>query len=146
MPAKRKSVTDGMASDAEKLMSGVHRGLVEILDADTQPHELSKHWPDHPRDCEVVVPGPNGHHKYLVNIADRLVALGFAFGTFPYRHKSPGQPSVELEAKIKSRQAKETAELTADQRARIEQNRLRALEIRQRHAFYEELGFSEIGV
>ena len=43
------------------------------------------------------------------------------------------------------RLAKETAELTADQRARIEKNRLRALEIRQQHAFYEELGFSEMG-
>ena len=35
-PLKRKSVTDGMASDAEKLMSGVERELVKILDADTQ--------------------------------------------------------------------------------------------------------------
>jgi hypothetical protein len=53
---------------------------------------------------------------------------------------------VELDAQIKSRQAKETAELTADKRARVEQNRLRALEIRQLQAFYEELGFSEMGV
>ena len=33
---KRKSVTDGMSSDAEKLMSGVQRELIKILDADTQ--------------------------------------------------------------------------------------------------------------
>ena len=124
---KRKSVTDGMGSDAEKLMSGVQRELIRILDADTQPDELREHWPDHPPACEVVVPGPRGHAKYIGNIADRLEALGFAFGKFPHRSKRPGQPSAELEARIRRRQAKEKVALTADQRARIEQNRLRAV-------------------
>ena len=44
---KRKSVTDGMSSDAEKLMSGVQRKLIQVLDADTQSDELREHWPDH---------------------------------------------------------------------------------------------------
>lgn len=130
MPSKRKSVTDGMASDAEKLMSGVQRKLIKILDSDTHQAELRDYWPDHPPSCEVVVPVSRGHLSYIRNIADRLKALDFVPGQFPHRVKAPGQPSVELDATIKRRQAKETAELTAHQRTRIEQNRLRALEIR----------------
>ena len=143
---KRKSVTDGMGSDAEKLMSGVQRELIRILDADTQPDELREHWPDHPPACEVVVPGPRGHAKYIGNIADRLEALGFAFGKFPHRSKRPGQPSAELEALIRRRQAKEKVALTADQRVRIEQNRLRALEIRaqrEESAFWEGIELAQ---
>ena len=138
---KRKSVTDRMSSDAEKLVSGVQRGLIKILDADTQSDELSKHWPDHPPACEVVVCGPKGHPNYIRNITDRLEALGFAFGKFPHRGKRPGQPSVELEAQIKIRQAK-AADLTTEQRARSEQNKRRALEIRAERdesAFWEQL-------
>ena len=139
MAPKRKSVTDGMESDAEKLMSGVQRKLIKVLDAETQSDELRKHWSNHPSSCEVVVCGPLGHPRYIRNITDRLEALGFSLGhRFPYRPKSPGQPSVELEAQIKRRQAKEAADLTADQRASIDQNRTRALEIRsKRNALWD---------
>ena len=143
---KRKSVTDGMSSDAEKLMSGVQRELIKILDADTQSDELREHWPDHPPACEVVVCGPKGHPNYIRNITDRLEALGFARGKFPHRGKRPGQPSVEQEAQIRRRQATETAELTVDKRARAEQNKRRALEIcaeRDESAFWEQLAQAE---
>ena len=108
-------------------MSGVGRELIKILDADTQSNELREHWPDHPPACEVVIPGPKGHSNYIRNIAGRLEAVGFTLGKFPYRGKRPGQPSVDLEAEIKRRQAKETKELTEEQRDRIESKRLRAL-------------------
>ena len=137
-PLKRKSVTDWVASDAEKLMSGVERELIKILDADTQSVELRGYWPDHPFSCEVVVPGPKGHFDYIRNIVGRLEPLGFAFGQFPYRLKSPGQPQVCLEAQIRRRQMKETIDLTAEQRVSTEHNRCRALEIRaQRDALSE---------
>ena len=74
-----------------------------------------------------------------------LEALGFAFGKFPHRGKRPGQPSVELEAQIKIRQAK-AADLTTEQRARSEQNKRRALEIRAERdesAFWEQLAQAE---
>mmetsp|Transcript_3225 Transcript_3225/g.6989 ORF Transcript_3225/g.6989 Transcript_3225/m.6989 type:complete len:90 (+) Transcript_3225:792-1061(+) len=87
---KRKSVTDGKSSDAEKLVSGVQRKLIKILDADTQSDKLREHWPDHPPACEVVVCGPKGHPNYIRNITDRLEALGFARGKLPHRSKRPG--------------------------------------------------------
>ena len=95
-----------------------------------------------PLSCEVVVPGPKGHFNYIRNIVGRLEPLGFAFWQFPYRLKSPGQPQVGLEAQIKRRQMKETTDLTAERRVRIEQNRCRAIEIRaQQDAFCADLVF-----
>ena len=88
---KRKSATDGM-SPAEQLESGVERGLIMVLDADTQSAELSEYWPGHPSSCEVVVCGPNGHPKYIRNITDRLETLGFVMGRLPHRPKRPRQP------------------------------------------------------
>ena len=128
---KRKSATDGM-SPAEQLESGVERGLIMVLDADTQSAELSEYWPGHPSSCEVVVCGPNGHPKYIRNITDRLETLGFVMGRLPHRPKRPRQPPARVEAQDERRQAE--TKLTADQLARIEQNRLRALEIRAQRA------------
>ena len=116
---KRKSVTDGM-SVAEQLESGIERGLIRILDADTQSAELSEYWPGHPSSCEVVVCGPKGHPMYIRNITDRLETLGFAMDPLPHRPKRPRQPPARVEAQDERRQAE--TKLTTDQLARIEQN------------------------
>ena len=100
---KRKSVTDGM-SVAEQLESGIERGLIRILDADTHSAELSEYWPGHTSSCEVVVCGPKGHPKYIRNITDRLETLGFVMGRLPHRPKRPRQPLASVEAQDECRE------------------------------------------
>ena len=82
-PLKRKSVTDWVASDAEKLMSGVERELVKILDADTQSDELRGYWPDHPFSCEVVVPGPKGTSTTSATSSADWSRWALPLGSFP---------------------------------------------------------------
>jgi hypothetical protein len=131
----RKSHTDGMQSDTEKLMSGCERQLITILDSDTDTDQLRKLWPEHPTSCVVVVAGTKGHFNYICNIAPRLEALGFVMEPpFPHRPKVPGQQSVAQEAAMKHRQAAEDAALTTEQHDRIERNKHRALEIRAQEA------------
>ena len=108
---KRKSVTDNMSSDAEKLMSGVDRRLISILDSEVDEEELSKIWPDHPQNCIVVVPDIKGHFRYITSIPDRLISVGFDLSLrYPHRVKVPGQLTVQEEAAMKKRQATEGAE------------------------------------
>ena len=131
----RKSPTDNMQSDAEKLLSACERQLIVILDTDTDAKQLHKHWPEHPSSCVVVVPGAKGHFNYIRNIAPRLEALEFVLGfPFPHRPKVPGQQSLEQEAAMRRRQAAEDAAITTEQRDRIERNKRRALEIRAQNA------------
>ena len=80
----------------------------------------------------MVVCGPKGHPKYIRNITDRLETLGFVMGRLPHRPKRPRQPPARVEAQDERRQAE--TKLTADQLARIEHNRLRALQIRAQRA------------
>lgn len=69
--SKRRSVTDGMATNFEKLRSGVERGLVVFKRpaADEFPtaHDL----------YIIAAPGKKGHSNYLYNIRDRLKEAGF---------------------------------------------------------------------
>ena len=61
---KRPSATDSLGSNAEKLVSGVDRQLIELIDSDENSGRLRHHWPDAPAPCVVVVPGTKGHFKY----------------------------------------------------------------------------------
>eukprot|EP00966_Prymnesium_polylepis_P212785 4928270-Prymnesium_polylepis.1 len=109
---KRKSVTDDMSSDAEKIMSGVERKKISILDSEVNEEELSRIWPEHPPNCVVVVPGVNGHFRYITFIQERLEAVGFDLSlSYPHRFKVPGQMTVEEEASMKKRQAKEDSSI-----------------------------------
>ena len=70
---KKKSVTDGMSNNLEKLESGVKRKLIRFVC--TPDAEL----PDVPAGLRVVLPGPNGHDNYIFRIKDRLKEAGFCF-------------------------------------------------------------------
>ena len=114
---RRSSVTDSMASNAEKIQSGVKRQLIELLDSEIDAAKLAKLWPEAPVHCVVVVPGAKGHWNYIRNISERLEAEGFTLG-LPYPHRP--KPAVVP---------------TPEQKAMIEANRLRALAIHAaRHA------------
>ena len=80
----------------------------------------------------MVVCGPSGHPKYIRNITNRLETLGVAMDPLPHRPKHTRQPPARVEAQDERRQVE--PKLTADQLARIEQNRLCALEIRAQRA------------
>ena len=108
---RRSSVTDSMASNAQKIQSGVDRQLIELLDSETHAVKLAKLWPEAPAHCVVVVPGVRGHFNYICNIHERLLAEGFTLG-LPYPHRP--KPAVVP---------------TPEQKAMIEANRLRALSI-----------------
>ena len=69
---RRPSVTDGM-TNADKLVSGVERGLIRLL---ITP---APEFPNFPAGHALVVPGPKGHARYVINIRDRLKQAGFAF-------------------------------------------------------------------
>ena len=126
---KRPIATDSLGSNAEKIVSGVDRQLIELIDSDENSGRLRQYWPDAPAPCVVVVPGIKGHFNYIRNIADRLQAEGFVMDLpYPHRPKTPGQLPLQQEAAMKRRQAKEDAALTADQKKRIERNRAAALE------------------
>ena len=130
---RRGSGTTGLASEAEKIMSGVERQLIKLLDSDSDEDaaELARVWPNAPPSCVVVVPGVKGHFKYIMNIKDRLAGEGFVLGLpYPHRPKVAGQLSLQQEAAMRRRQAKEDTALTPEQKERIEFNRRRALEIR----------------
>ena len=125
---KRPSVTDAMATDAEKIVSGVDRQKIELIDSEEHAAKLAEVWPEAPAPCVVVVPGSNGHFNYIKAIHERLSAEGFVLALpYPYRPKLPGQLPLRQEAAMKRRQAKEDAALTKEQRDRIESNRLRAI-------------------
>lgn len=126
---KRGSVTDNMHSDAEKILSGVDRQKIKLLDSEENAEELAKYWPEAPAPCVVVVPGSKGHFVCIKHIADRLEATGFVLGLpYPHRPKLPGQQTLRQEAEMKRRQAKQDAALTEEQRERIERNKRQALE------------------
>ena len=61
---KRLSTTDSLGSNAEKIVSGVDRQLIELIDSDENSGRLRQYWPDAPAPCVVVVPGIKGHFKY----------------------------------------------------------------------------------
>jgi len=126
---KRRSVTDHMHSDAEKILYGADRQLIRLLDSDEDAEELAKYCPQALAPCVVVVPGSKGHVNYIKNIVDRLEATGFVLGLpYPHRPKLPGQQTLHQEAEMKRRQAKQDAALTEEQRERIERNKRQALE------------------
>jgi hypothetical protein len=62
-----------MATDAEKLESGVERGLLAF---EASPCAAC---PGLPHGFIVAVPGPKGHRRYIYNIKNRLKAAGFRF-------------------------------------------------------------------
>ena len=125
---KRSNVTDAMASNAEKIVSGLDRQLIELIDSEEDAAKLAAIWPGAPTPCVVVVPGSKGHFNYIKNIHERLSAEGFVLALpYPYRPKLPGQLPLRQEAAMKRRQAKEDAALTKEQQERIESNRLRAI-------------------
>ena len=98
---KRSSVTDTMFSPAEKILSGVTRQLIVILDSDSDSAELNKYWKSAPRPCIVVVPGPKGASKYIYHIRDRLKHEGFRFdggAKLWYRPKLPNQKTLQEQA------------------------------------------------
>ena len=107
----RHSVTAGMKSEAEKILSGVERGLLELLDSDDDGDLLSKLWPGAPTPCIVAV-NTAKQFDYVFAIKERLKAEGFLWdpdAVFWYRPKIHGQ-------------------LTLAQKARSERNRAAALE------------------
>ena len=69
----RESVTDGMSCNLDKLESGVKRELIRFVY--TPDPEL----PGVPDGLRVVLPGPNGHDRYILNIKDRLKEAGYRF-------------------------------------------------------------------
>ena len=69
----RKSVTDGMSCNLDKLNSGVERELIRFVC--TPDEEL----PGVPDGLRVVLPGRKGNVKYIINIKDRLKEAGFHF-------------------------------------------------------------------
>ena len=98
---KRPSVTDSMKSDAEKILSGVQRELIQLLDSDVDAVALRDVWPTAPRSCLVVVPGPKGHKSYIYLIRQRLKAEGFEFdgdSKLWFRRIFPGQPTLAQKA------------------------------------------------
>ena len=72
MPKRRKSITDGMTNE-QKLESAVERELISL---ETSP---CARVPSFPAGYALVLPGPKGHAKYVINIRDRLKAAGFCF-------------------------------------------------------------------
>ena len=68
---KRKSVTDAMETNGEKVNSAVERRLIVIAPP------CADEWPDAPSGCLVVRPGERGHDNYIYNIKGRLKDLGF---------------------------------------------------------------------
>ena len=126
---KRPSVTDSMESNAEKIVSGVTRKKIELIDSDEDAAKLEQVWPGAPVPCVVVVPGSKGHFNYIKKIHERLSAEGFILGLpYPHRPKRPGQLPLHLEAEMRIRQSNEGRALTEEQRERIERNKRLALE------------------
>ena len=70
-------MTDTMASNPEKIVSGVDRQLIELIDSEEDAAKLAEVWPEAPAPCVVVVPGSNGHFNYIKAIHERLSAVGF---------------------------------------------------------------------
>ena len=73
MPSDRKrkrSVTDGM-SNAEKLKSGVDRGLICFMEVPCSA------YPNGTQGDIVAVSGPKGHRRYIYNIRERLKIAEF---------------------------------------------------------------------
>ena len=95
---KRPSVTDSMHSSAEKILSAVDRGLIELVDSDASKAKLDEIWKLAPTPCVVVVPGPKGVKQYIYHIRERLKMEGFLFDgdtKLWYRPKRSGEMSLQ---------------------------------------------------
>ena len=88
---RRKSVTDGLKSNSAKLESGVDRGLIRLLVTPTPE------FPSFQQGFALVVPGPKGHAKYVINIRDRLKQAGFMFDAETKAWFKPTQARVMAE-------------------------------------------------
>ena len=118
---KRRSVTDTMQTDADKLMSAVERGLIKFEDIAV--------WPRMPIGGVGVAPGEKGESAFRAYIkqpavVERLVSQGFSESGEGAPHpwyliKGPGVVSPEDKVICKS--------LTPEQREKIEASRVAAL-------------------
>eukprot|EP00966_Prymnesium_polylepis_P215526 4991080-Prymnesium_polylepis.1 len=72
---KRSSITENMSSDAERILSAVDRGLIKLLDSDTDGVELNRLWADAPKPCVVAV--NLARFNYIIAIKERLKTEGF---------------------------------------------------------------------
>jgi len=120
--AKRRSVTDTMKSDADKLMSAVERGLIKFEDIAVMPGM--------PIGGIGVAPGEKGESAFWAYIKQpavvgRLVSQGFLESA-----KGAPHPWYLIKGKgVVSPADKEICEsLTAEQREKIEASRVAALE------------------
>lgn len=123
--APRKSVTDSMETMAEQLWSATWRGLMKF--ESIAPTNML------PRGGVGVVPGPKGSAAFCSylkqpKVIARLQAEGFEPANWGEQYQwvltlRPGVTSPAQKARFRS--------LTEPQRARIEANRVAALEIRR---------------
>jgi hypothetical protein len=100
---KRPSVTDSMTTNAAKILSGVERKLIQLLDSEADAVALQEVWPAAPGSCLVVVPGAKGDKSYIYLIRERLKAEGFKFdgeAKMWYRRSFPGQLTLEQKAAL----------------------------------------------
>lgn len=106
MAPKRKSLTEDMASNAEKILSAVERGLIKIIDSECEPETLKNDWPCAPTPCLVILNIAEFNYAYLVR--DRLKGEGFEWDAEAkrwYRRKLPGQLSLEQRARMEKNKA-----------------------------------------
>ena len=101
---KRPSPTDQMHNDVEKILSGVERGLMKLLDSDKDGAELSRIWPDAPKPCIVVV--NTARFNYVYKIKERLKNEYFHWAPgvkMWYCRKVPGQLTLQERADLYKR-------------------------------------------